>query len=121
MFKLRLAAYCGMSVPMCETNDRDEARKAAADALWTARRAGLHPTINLRGKWWEINEPADCAMVPDNCGQLFLERETRECRECGTEHDTQAEADECCAERDVSDWDYEPNDEDFDIDWSNER
>lgn len=118
MFKLRLAAYCGMSVPMYEGDDRDDARKAAADALRKARRAGIHPTIQKRGEWWEIVEPADCAMVPDNCGQLYLTRVTFECRECGSEHDTQDEARECCSTRD---WDHEPNDADFDIDWSNER
>ncbi len=97
MFKLRFSAYCGMSHNIVTTDERTVARCHAADALRRAREHGLKPTTLTRGEWWEICEPENCVMVPDECGQLYLRHETFECRECGSEHETADAARECCA------------------------
>jgi hypothetical protein len=67
-------AYCGMSIPHGEFHhaDRDDARAAAARLLRRRRRQGYPVSILEAGKSWEIGEPDDCMMVPDESGVLQL-------------------------------------------------
>jgi hypothetical protein len=71
-FSLTHAAYCGMSIPHGEFETRDEARTAAARIIRRRRRQGFPVTTLDRGERWEIEEPDDCFMVPDQCGVLSL-------------------------------------------------
>lgn len=95
MYSLKHVSYCGMvGIPECfET--RAEVRGAAARRL--ARYRKRFPVTTLEsGLEWEIQEPADCSMVPDACGVLRITHTTFECRECGCEHETRSDARECC-------------------------
>lgn len=72
-YTLVLHAYCGMSFPHGDPGmDRDDARQEAARLLRRRRRQGYPVTTHLRGQEWEIMEPEDCLMVPDECGTLLL-------------------------------------------------
>jgi hypothetical protein len=98
MTLLKFAGYCGMAgVPQeCET--RAEARRAAA-AWLRAARSDEFPVVTLaRGEEWEIQEPDWAEMVPDECGILYIEHRTWECRECGSACETQEAAWGCCRE-----------------------
>jgi len=101
MYTLNHHAYCGMSGIEEEHEDKPDARKEAADRL-RAYRQNFHITTLVRGAEWEIQEPEDSVMVPDECGVLALRHVTFECRECGSDCETKEAAAECCAESD--DW-----------------
>jgi len=97
MFQVNHFAYCGMADIPATHEDRRDARRHAAQRLKRYRRR--FPVVTLeRGKAWEIQEPADCTMVPDACGTLRLTHITFECRECGHEHETREESIHCCAD-----------------------
>lgn len=91
-------AYCGMSVPRGEFPDEATARHEAADLIRKARAKGRKVTTLQQGAQWEFLEPEDAQLVPDWCGTLHLQRYTVECRECGTLHDNNDDARQCCAE-----------------------
>jgi hypothetical protein len=71
-FSLSHAAYCGMRVPHGEFETRDDARAAVARIIRRRRRQGFPVTTLKPGEQWEIQEPEDCFMVPDQCGVLAL-------------------------------------------------
>jgi hypothetical protein len=77
--------------------DNAEARQDIARRLRSARQR-YDVTTLTPGEEWEILEPEDSQMVPDACGTLTLRRQTFECRECGSKHDTKEEAYACCTE-----------------------
>lgn len=96
MYKLDFAAYCGMTFPISYLDDRAESRAIAARKIRAGRRRGRVVTVLDRGKEWEMLEPVDSLMVPDDCGTLHLSHITFECDECGHGAETRAEARECC-------------------------
>jgi hypothetical protein len=72
-YTVTLHAYCGMAQPMGDSvMDYDEARQEAATLLRRRRREGFPITVITKGRKWEVEEPDDCAMVPDCCGVLIL-------------------------------------------------
>ena len=84
-FRLVNHAYCGMSIPIKE-GDRDDVRSAAARYLRRLRREGFPVAVMTKGQEWEIQEPEDCVMVPDECGMVTLRAipvKTYRCFECG--------------------------------------
>lgn len=97
MYRVQHHAYCGMSGIPATFEERCEARRCAAMRLKRLRKRFTVVTVK-RGARWEILEPEECAMVPDQCGILAIHRHTFECRECGFDHDTREAAHECCAE-----------------------
>jgi hypothetical protein len=100
MFKVQHNAYCGMSdVPAC-FDTHEEAHAYAASRIARYRRHFAVTTLET-GQAWEIQEPVDCAMVPDACGLLTLSHQTFECRECGSACETQHDALHCCSEADA--------------------
>ena len=90
--------YCGMLDIRDSFDTLAEARSHAADLLRTYRQDYKVATIE-RGESWEILEPDDCAMVPDDCGILRITRITHECRECGSLYDSADDAAICCNEQ----------------------
>lgn len=97
MIRINHHAYCGMAdVPAC-FDTIDEARDYVARRLRNYRRYFKVATLKA-GLQWEVLEPAECAMVPDACGTLSLTHEQYECRECGCQYDTRADALRCCVE-----------------------
>jgi hypothetical protein len=96
-YRVRFSAYCGLSAPATRCEDRADARLHVAEYLRRARRSGLPVTTVEPGIQWEILEPAQAAMVPDDCGLLTLSHDTFECRECGCEYETPECAGQCCA------------------------
>src|SRR5688572_23661313 len=98
MYYLKQFPFCGLSMPREYCGDRADARYAAAQLLKRRRRQGFPVIILARGARWEILEPADAVMVPDQCGTVAIQRETFECRECGFDHDDRDSAAECCAD-----------------------
>ena len=95
-YKLRFVAYCGMGYTIGEYETRDDARSAAADRLRSLRREYAVTTLT-QGTSWEILEPDDAVLVPDECGTLSLLHITYECCECGYCHETRDDARVCCA------------------------
>ena len=94
-YRLVHHAYCGMPVPI-EEGDMQDCRTAAARLLMRRRRQGFPVTTLEIGERWEIMEPEDCMMVPDQCGVLTLTidpRSQRKCFECGCTVDRD---DPCC-------------------------
>lgn len=72
MFTLALHAYCGMTVPIAYIPDHTGIRQVAARLIRRRRREGYPVAILEIGRRWEIMEPEDCMMVPDDCGCLVL-------------------------------------------------
>ena len=102
MYKVNHYSYSGMhGVPACFDTEQ-EARTHVAARL---RRYRKHFPLQVlsRGEEWEILEPEGVSMVPDACGTLGLVHVTWECRECGSECETQHDALHCCAERYLDD------------------
>lgn len=72
---LSLMGFCGMRIPYVEAHERletDEVRQKAARIIRSLRRDGFPVSTREKGKEWEIGEPEDCCMVPDECGVLCL-------------------------------------------------
>jgi len=97
MYSLVMSSYCGMSRTIGNADtDGTDARRAAAALIRRRRRQGFPVTTLERGREWEVLEPADCAMVPDACGQLYIRHDTFDCRECGHACETRDDAARCC-------------------------
>jgi hypothetical protein len=63
-----------MSLPHGEALTLPDARLKAARVIRNFRkRIGGETILVHRGKEWELCEPEDCFMVPDQCGVLCLE------------------------------------------------
>ncbi len=73
VWKLTHAAYCGMVTVLGSDIDAAVVRSAAAGALRSARRRGFDVAVREPGVAWEILEPEDSVLVPDDCGMLSLE------------------------------------------------
>jgi hypothetical protein len=72
-YRVVLLAYCGMTFPHGDPGmDRDEARQEVARLIRRRRREGFPVTTHTRGSTWEVMEPEDTMMVPDECGTLLL-------------------------------------------------
>jgi hypothetical protein len=95
-YELIHLAYCGMPTPY-GTGERADMRDLAARKLRLRRRQGFPVTTLEIGERWEIMEPEDCMMVPDQCGVMVLRvdpKSARECFECGCTVDKD---DPCCS------------------------
>ena len=96
MYRLTHYSYCGMAGIPEEFDDRDDARAATAQMIRSYR--GRYAVSGLfRGLKWEVIEPEDAVMVPDECGTICLDHIPFECRECGCDHETKAQAWDCCS------------------------
>lgn len=89
-------AYCGMPGIPEEFDTYAEARSYAAEQIREYRRDFAVTTLE-RGRQWEILEPEDCAMVPDECGVLCIKTRLFDCRECGSQHESKDDAYSCCS------------------------
>lgn len=96
MYKVKFVGYCGMSHPEASHETEKEARADVAYRLKYARK-GFEVVTLESGKSWEILEPTECTMVPDDSGVLYLKHITYACRECGSACETQEDAALCCA------------------------
>lgn len=102
---LTMHAYCGMSIPLIERQDRmpvENARDRAARILRVRRNSGHYVSVLRKGESWEIAEPEDCALIPDTAGTLSLDLVWR-CDYCGRECVPGATACESCDET-YRDW-----------------
>ncbi|MCP4490023.1 MAG: hypothetical protein GY820_22285 [Gammaproteobacteria bacterium] len=73
VWRLTHAAYCGM-VNVLETDiELAPIRSAAAHAIRDARQRGFEVAVREAGAHWEILEPDDSVLVPDECGEISLE------------------------------------------------
>lgn len=70
-FRLVNYAYCGMPIPI-KQGDKEDVRTAAAHYLRRLRREGFPVVVIERGEEWEVQEPEDSVLVPDECGLLTL-------------------------------------------------
>jgi hypothetical protein len=93
-----------MRIPHVDTVDRAEARQEAAALIRRRRRQGFPVAMLQRGRAWEVLEPEGALMVPDQCGTISLQRDVFTCGECDSEHDTAADARECCTHRDLCEY-----------------
>lgn len=79
-YKLTMYAYCGMPVPIDEGSlfdMRDRAKR------WLERRRKLGYSVDMltrRGVgWeWEVGEPEDAIMIPDDAGILSIDKDEEE-------------------------------------------
>lgn len=95
-YKVRHVGHCGMETHSEFFEIAEEARQDAAEFIRSMRQDGFPVTTLEQGQKWEILEPEDCSMVPDQCGILWIERVAGECFECGCECDTAARYCESC-------------------------
>lgn len=77
MFTLNFSAYCGMTMKIAE-GDSDTVRKAAAKLLRRRRNNDFPVWCLEKGTKWEVGEPEDCMMVPDDSGILRINEEVEE-------------------------------------------
>jgi hypothetical protein len=86
-YTLDYYAACGMHIPILKA-DREDTRAKAASWLRSLRRDGFPIATLEKGREWEVREPADCAMIPDECGILRLKKipvRMHTCRACDEE------------------------------------
>ena len=101
MFHLVTHSYCGMSLPHLTTEDRAWARAQTAALIRKRRRDGFRVILGSRTatyRSYEVLEPEECHLVPDECCIIALRRELFACGECGSEYDQQEAARQCCCE-----------------------
>ncbi len=73
VWRLSIAAYCGMASELASDTDPGPVRARAARAIRRARRRGYDVAVRERGAVWEILEPERSVLVPGECGVLSLE------------------------------------------------
>lgn len=73
-----LYAYCGMPIPYGQGLDTQNARKLAARVIRKRRKQEFPVTTLESGKQWEIEEPRDCFLVPDEAGILVIKADKEE-------------------------------------------
>lgn len=76
-YVVSFSAYCGMAWEIDAYSDRSSARDEVADYLRKRRNQGYPIAILKRGSSWEIQEPTDTIMVPDECGTLSIDLEVK--------------------------------------------
>jgi hypothetical protein len=113
-FRLTLMGYCGMPIPIVEEGDKADCREEAARYIRNLRADG-YPVVTVEpGQEWEVQEPDDCGMIPDECGMLLLRPvkvRVYECRVCGydvMEGET-CSCEEPCEEEEPCSLCYSPN------------
>ena len=74
MYTLNFSAYCGMSMKIAE-GDYETVRHAAAKILRRRKNNDFPVWCLEKGKKWEIGEPEDCMIVPDDSGILKINHE----------------------------------------------
>jgi hypothetical protein len=70
--EVKHVGYCGMSGIPETFNCEQEARDYIASELKNYRKQGYGIDVLVKGKMYEILEPDNCVLVPDNCGFLSL-------------------------------------------------
>lgn len=94
-YQVRHVGYCGMET-YCEDHETmEEARQDAAKFIKRMRKKEFQVT-NIDTNKWEVLEPDDCSMIPDQCGILWIRKIAGECNECGGDCDTNARLCENC-------------------------
>lgn len=87
-FRLTLHGYCGMPIPIVDEGTMEECRITAARIMRRLRTEGF-PVVTLeKGAEWEVQEPEDSCMVPDDCGILHLrplQIRVFSCFDCGAD------------------------------------
>lgn len=70
---LKFVTYSGMTVPLYEGNDIEEAKEIAEKRI--ARAKALEQPVNELedGRKWEFETPEDASLISDNDGILYLE------------------------------------------------
>lgn len=63
---------CGMPLVWKTGLDRQEARDLVANILCSMRRQGFEIDTLEPGQDWEILEPEDCALIPDEAGRVWI-------------------------------------------------
>lgn len=71
--------YSGMSGVRHTFTEEGDARAKAARLIAARRAAGYKVIVLDRQSRWEVLEPADAVLVPDECGTINLWSEVREC------------------------------------------
>lgn len=104
MYRIKHISHCGMLTFSERADDEAEVRALAANLIKKFRRKGLVVTTLDSGEEWEVLEPQDCVMVPDDCGVIRVYHVTFECRECGSRHEFKQDSLECCQE--FNEFDY---------------
>jgi hypothetical protein len=68
-------AYCGMTIPLGEGMSYRQAQARIKRRIaWFKKEIG-GPVTYLGPGHYELEEPEDCAMVPDDCGTLAIKKE----------------------------------------------
>ena len=103
MYLVNFHSYCGMSNRIATCEDETEARLEALAIILARRLDGYTVTTLQRGAEWEVLEPDDSIMVPDDCGILHIKHVTYQCRECGQHWEDKESERYCCSEQEQ--WD----------------
>lgn len=101
-WKVRHVGYCGMETFCDEFDELADAKACAAEKLREYRADGFPIEVLESGSKWEIQEPEDCSLVPDNAGYLSILRVAGECKECDNPCDTEHRLCESCFESENS-------------------
>lgn len=71
-------AHCGITWDLDDDDDRTTVRNSVAAYLREKRREGRTVNVLEPGERWEIEEPDDCIMIPDDAGTLVLRHTVRD-------------------------------------------
>lgn len=85
--KVQMAAFCGMVYDVATGEEPEEARRRVARFLRRKRNAGYGVSTLERGQRWEVTEPEDAFMIPDDAGILSIQVESSRWEEGYDEED----------------------------------
>jgi hypothetical protein len=71
-FHLTMHGHCGMDIPLVEHGTLADCREEAARYLSGLKADGYPIMVKEAGSTWEVSEPDDCVMIPDDCGLLAI-------------------------------------------------
>ena len=98
MYYVKFTSYSDVTTHLEKFEDEEEARMSIVDIIKNRRFDGYVVTTLHKGEVWEVLEPEDAMLIPDDCGTLRLIHKTFECYECGSRQETKREAQECCSD-----------------------
>ncbi len=70
-YQVKHLSYCGMWTIDEKFESKEDARQFVADLLKSRRKEFPVATLT-HGEMWEVQEPEDCVMIPDQCGTIKL-------------------------------------------------
>jgi hypothetical protein len=85
-YEVCFAGHCGMSGLDVPCEDMEEVREELAERIRSARKAGQPVSVIKPGEEYELQEPPDCALVPDSAGILYIRDVRKSCPWCGQLH-----------------------------------